>query len=945
MKRRTYFVLYMLLPLIPCICFGADFTIKGIVKDAHTGIPLENANISIEKTSIGTISNSKGRFVLTISQPGRYTIRVDYIGYHSEHRALKLIFDRKIDIIIALTHEVIEGESVTVTARSDVNRAVARKTPVAFTKLDPAEVRSNYTTGDLPDMIKDVPGVWTSSAGLGESEIMVRGFGSNRVRFMINDIPMNEPEDNRVYWSNWACLSAIAQSIEVHRGAGFTLYGPAAFGGSVHIETMGVGSLPGSSLRVSNGFYRRVGITEGNRPHGQMFDTSQYLVDARSAINYTYSLRMNSGPLFNGKLNLSGFFEYKTGDSYIYGTTYEGYSLGFELESRLRNHGLHFSFFTSPQVHNQAFALQDIDLLDTIGREYNRRNHSYQENNYKKPFFSLKHEWHISETQSLVNNLFYTTGTGADQTLVNDLFDVETGIVDYQPINYETTRIALGQHAAYLYENFGLMTASFVPMLDDEPCHPYNQHSFQGDFVGCVGYNFFTENHNHSWQRRNRRDHDQFGMISYYEKNFNEIFQIVAGGEGRVWRGHREAEIWRLRLSPGLSVQGRDIIWTAGEHPESGKLQSLYDFDTEVNNLSLFSRLHLEPFKALTVQAGGQFAMSEMRVIENPIRYLDVGSFHFFPDAYRTSADQINLDGTAKYSDDDYSRRYSLFSPWIGCNYNLTNSLNTFINIAISEREPAVLDWYDYAEGPVTARVNGKDLDSERASSLECGMAHNSLFIDTKLNYYYTKYDDKIETVTDINDIRRTMNAGRAVFQGIECEFKGKYDMFDFSGTATLARNRWQSMNVDSIFGASMNDVVGKVVPFAPERMLSASIGYRFGKDSGKPYHFQLRLSYWDRYFGTYTNDYRDADGDIRASRLPYFLDLSGQLSYTKKIDKYDFIFRVDVNNLLNRKDNFLRAQYTIDYTRNDDLAGKYSWYVLQAPLLNVFLTAEIAIL
>ena len=37
-------------------------------------------------------------------------------------------------------------------------------------------------------------------------------------------------------------------------------------------------------------------------------------------------------------------------------------------------------------------------------------------------------------------------------------------------------------------------------------------------------------------------------------------------------------------------------------------------------------------------------------------------------------------------------------------------------------------------------------------------------------------------------------------------------------------------------------------------------------------------------------------------------------------------------------------AKYTIDYTRNDALAGKYHWYVLQAPMFNAFFTTEVAL-
>ena len=124
-----------------------------------------------------------------------------------------------------------------------------------------------------------------------------------------------------------------------------------------------------------------------------------------------------------------GAFEKKYGDSYILGTNYHGFSLGLEAESIFSNHKLRLSFILTPQSHGQAFALQDIDLLESLGREYNRKNHEWQENFYTKPFWSLKHEWRLAENKILTNNLFFTIGRGADQTCTNDDFDVETGKV------------------------------------------------------------------------------------------------------------------------------------------------------------------------------------------------------------------------------------------------------------------------------------------------------------------------------------------------------------------------------------------------------------------------------------------------------------------------------------------------------------------------------------
>jgi hypothetical protein len=79
-------------------------------------------------------------------------------------------------------------------------------------------------------------------------------------------------------------------------------------------------------------------------------------------------------------------------------------------------------------------------------------------------------------------------------------------------------------------------------------------------------------------------------------------------------------------------------------------------------------------------------------------------------------------------------------------------------------------------------------------------------------------------------------------------------------------------------------------------------------------------------------------------AKLPQFIDLSAQISYRLKTSNLDFNFRIDANNILNRSDNYMRAQYSVDYTRNDFQAGKYNWYVLQAPLFNIFFTTEIGI-
>ncbi len=924
-----------LIPGIILFCFifpysilAVNNAIKGIVIDAQTRKPLQNADVFIEATSFGTVSDSEGKFNIQNIPPGNYKFRVNFIGYQSYEKLIGLMDDQTLSLKVLLEPTTLKGDEVVITAEADANQAKIRETPIAFTTLELKELKENYTTGDLPDLIQNVPGVWTSSAGLGEAEINIRGFSADKVRFLVNGIPMNEAEDQQVYWSNWTGLSNMVGSVQVYRGAGFSLYGTGAFGGSVNIETIGVSEKNGSFIRFSTGAFNRMGIPSG--PREGLIASPEYgngFVEAGNAMNHTYSLRLNSGLMFGNKLNASVYFEYKTGDSYLMGTGYNGITLGVEAQSVLGNHRLDFAFFTSPQGHNQAFALQDIDLIEKLGREYNRKCHEWQENYYRKPFINLKHEWKISEKQTLVSNGFFSVGKGTDQTVANDIFDVATGTIDYRI----APSLAMGAHVLYLYSKFGIITTYFNAFGP----------SWLGDELTAKATNFFSDQHTFGWQDRRKRNHTQFGLSTYYQYDFYKNIQFIGGGQSAFWRGHRTREAWTGAFHHNYGEEWHN--W--GEYPTGRKLQNIYDYNTEVNNLSTFGRLSVKPLNFLTFQSGVQLYYVHMRVIENPIQFFDFGKNAPFEDVFlRTSADQKDSDGNLLYLESDYQRTYKYFTPWIGSNLNLTKNINTFINVATAKKEPTILNWYDFDKGPRFQQIDGQKLKPESALSTEFGFGYQTALLTASANYYRTQLKDKIESVVDFEERRNTINAGNALFQGIEFEFQGEMGVLDFSGSATFSRNRWQKMNVLKIFGADADQVEGKVVPFSPEIMFNASLGYHFTVHEDHHYRAGVDINYWDRYYGTYTNYYQKADGIFTTAKLPCFLDLGAHLSLTKSTSKRDLTFRLDANNILNRSDNFLRAQYTIDYGRNDELNGKYHWYVLQSPLFNIFFTAEVAV-
>ena len=70
-------------------------------------------------------------------------------------------------------------------------------------------------------MLNSTPGVFaTGGGGAGDSRITLRGFQQENIAVLINGMPVNDMENGRVYWSNWAGLTDVVSAMQVQRGLG-----------------------------------------------------------------------------------------------------------------------------------------------------------------------------------------------------------------------------------------------------------------------------------------------------------------------------------------------------------------------------------------------------------------------------------------------------------------------------------------------------------------------------------------------------------------------------------------------------------------------------------------------------------------------------------------------------------------------------------------------------
>jgi outer membrane receptor protein involved in Fe transport len=110
-----------LVMLLPALLFAQGNTgkIKGMVMDASSGEPLPGANVLIKGTSLGAATNLEGEYVIYNVPPGRYTLRITYIGYQEKEFDIFVSYSQILEQNAELSYVVIKGEEVTITAQAE----------------------------------------------------------------------------------------------------------------------------------------------------------------------------------------------------------------------------------------------------------------------------------------------------------------------------------------------------------------------------------------------------------------------------------------------------------------------------------------------------------------------------------------------------------------------------------------------------------------------------------------------------------------------------------------------------------------------------------------------------------------------------------------------------------------------------------------------------------
>ncbi|MCY2686342.1 TonB-dependent receptor [Salinimicrobium sp. TH3] len=460
----------------------AQGIVTGTVIDSDMDAPLPGANVLVVGTAVGGMTDFGGKFSVETDLTSGF-IEVTYVGFEPKRVPFSVKNGQTVDLgRILLSPDADALEEVIITTYSI---AIDRKTPVAVSTIKAEAIETRLGNQEFPEILKSTPGVYATKGGggFGDSEIRLRGFESENIAVLINGIPVNDMENGRVYWSNWAGLSDVTRFMQVQRGLGASKVAVPSIGGTINIVTKTTDAEEGGSAFYSlgNDGYQKVAAT------------------------------VSTGKMDNGwAATVSG--ARTVGDGYVDGTEFSGFSYFLNIAKELgEDHELSFTAFGAQQQHGQRQNALPIEVYrrSESGTRFNSdwgymngQVTHIEDNFYHKPQMSLNHYWDISDNAQLSTSVYASFGSGGgggyggvNKFGIGDVNDPSPYRFGYlQPVNLDLIveeNIALGAYGSETYlrasrnnhEWYGVLSTFSAEVLENV------------EFTGGVDFRYYEGEH------------------------------------------------------------------------------------------------------------------------------------------------------------------------------------------------------------------------------------------------------------------------------------------------------------------------------------------------------------------------------------------------------------------------------------------------------------------
>lgn len=166
-------------------------SISGTILDRNTQKPISGATVLVLPTTIGSSSDSGGRFRITGIPAGSYTLQLSVLGYADKNiNNLVITTGNENNLTVELEPSGKELSEVLVKGKKASARATSLESPLSIQRLTTEEIKANPGGNfDISRVIQSLPGVGGGAGGGGfRNDIIIRGGAPSENVFYLDGI-------------------------------------------------------------------------------------------------------------------------------------------------------------------------------------------------------------------------------------------------------------------------------------------------------------------------------------------------------------------------------------------------------------------------------------------------------------------------------------------------------------------------------------------------------------------------------------------------------------------------------------------------------------------------------------------------------------------------------------------------------------------------------------
>lgn len=225
-------------------------TVGGVVRDATTSAPIAGAQVLIEGTNYGALTNAEGRYLVLNVPPGTHSLRAVFIGYGPVAQEFTVEAGGTAEVDFELAHSALQLDEIVVTATGEQRK---RELGNAVGEIKAAQVVEVAPVHNMADLLQGrSAGVQVlnsaGTSGVG-SRVRIRGSSSislsNDPLLYVDGIRVDGGSRQGGIYTGGQEASRLddfnpedIESIEIVKGpSAATLYGTEAANGVIRITT------------------------------------------------------------------------------------------------------------------------------------------------------------------------------------------------------------------------------------------------------------------------------------------------------------------------------------------------------------------------------------------------------------------------------------------------------------------------------------------------------------------------------------------------------------------------------------------------------------------------------------------------------------------------------------------------------------------------------------